>query len=826
MTLEAGTKLGRYEILSQLGAGGMGEVYLAFDTQLDRNVALKILPAQVASDSERMRRFVQEAKAAAALNHPSIAHVYEIGELDGTHFIAMEYVEGETLREKIHRERAPLPRLLKWLAQVAEGLAKAHAAGIVHRDLKPDNVMISRDGYAKILDFGLAKLIEPRGVAGGAQSEVATQLLAQHSTPGVVMGTVGYMSPEQAQGRVSEIDQRSDIFSFGCILFEAATGRRAFEGRDAIDSLHKIVHAPTPQIRDFNAGAPGDLQRIVRRCLQKDPERRYQSIKDVAIELEELCEELGAGTAAPSVASSAASQSRASGDASVASYTGSQRAADSESQATLLQTPAADSASGRPARTDSLNAGATATDAAHTTHPSLAAASGERRLLVSFAVCVAVAAVAFFTYKVASRGHASASAFEPGKIERLTGTGNVRNVAVSPDGKFVAYLEDEPGKQSIVVRDVATTSSVQVVAPAEVEYTGLNFSQDGNYVYFSRMEKDGVSVLYSVPKLGGTPKKILAGVDSSVTFSPDGKRLAFVRAPERKDSALVVADADGANERKLASPSAPDVFAPQPPAWSPDGKLIAVRIYHPEANVYYATLAGVSVADGTLTPLTAHRWDEFFGKMSWEPDGGGLLLSAREKSFLFNAAQIWRVSYPSGAARQITEGLTSYKNAGLSADARSLVTVSDDLLAGLWTVPVAQPNAATQVSTTPGTKDGYCGVAWTRDGHVLYAAKQVAKTDIWRMNADGTGQKQLTDSEEVERYLSLPRDDRYVVFDLLRVGGGSVFRADSDGGNLKQLTDGSFDAKPHVSPDGRWVAYTDVNSHLWKVSIDGGQPVQ
>ncbi|MBC7926929.1 MAG: serine/threonine protein kinase, partial [Bryobacteraceae bacterium] len=261
--LSPNTTLSHYRIVSKLGAGGMGEVYLAQDTKLDRKVALKILLAELAANHDRMRRFVQEAKAAAALNHPNIAHVYEIGESEGTHFIAMEYIDGETLREKIHRDKAPLSKLLKYLNQVAEGLSKAHAVGIVHRDLKPDNVMITRDGYAKVLDFGLAKLVEPQsfGPSDSGSSQIPTAVMQQHSTPGMVMGTIGYMSPEQASGRINEIDHRSDIFSFGCLLFEAATGQRAFEGKDVLDSLHKIVHAPTPQLKDANPLAPDDLQR-------------------------------------------------------------------------------------------------------------------------------------------------------------------------------------------------------------------------------------------------------------------------------------------------------------------------------------------------------------------------------------------------------------------------------------------------------------------------------------------------------------------------------------------------------------------------------------
>jgi serine/threonine protein kinase/Flp pilus assembly protein TadD len=296
--LETDTKLLHYRIVSKLGAGGMGEVYLAQDTKLDRKVALKILSADVASNQDRMSRFVREAKSAAALNHPNIAHIYEIGEAEGTHFIAMEFVEGVTLREKIHQERIELRQLLRYLQHAAEGLTKAHAAGIVHRDLKPDNIMISSDGHAKILDFGLAKLVEPPSLetgSGDSVDEAATAILHQQSTPGMIMGTVGYMSPEQAQGKTNKIDQRSDVFSFGCILFEAATGRKPFEGESIIQSLHRVIYEPASLIKDFNPAAPADLQRITRRCLAKDPEQRYQSIKEVAIELKELRRELDSG---------------------------------------------------------------------------------------------------------------------------------------------------------------------------------------------------------------------------------------------------------------------------------------------------------------------------------------------------------------------------------------------------------------------------------------------------------------------------------------------------------------------------------------------------
>jgi eukaryotic-like serine/threonine-protein kinase len=316
--LPAGSTLSHYRIASILGAGGMGEVYLAHDTKLDRKVALKILPADVAANPDRLRRFVQEAKAAAALNHSNIAHIYEIGESGGTNFIAMEFVDGKTLRDTIHRDE--LKVLLRQLLQVAEGLGKAHASGIVHRDLKPDNIMITRDGHAKILDFGLAKLIASEAPAGtGALNpqddpaapadgrapaeELTAMRPVPHSTPGVVMGTVGYMSPEQAQGK--PVDQRSDIFSFGCLLYEAATGHRAFAAASVVDTLHKIIHDPAPPVTDLNPSASPELQRVIRKCLAKEPEKRYQTIRDTANDLDELLEDMkGANALERSVASS------------------------------------------------------------------------------------------------------------------------------------------------------------------------------------------------------------------------------------------------------------------------------------------------------------------------------------------------------------------------------------------------------------------------------------------------------------------------------------------------------------------------------------------
>jgi len=311
----------------------MGEVYLAEDTKLDRKVALKILPADLSSSREHMRRFTLEAKAAATLNHPNIAHVYEIGESNDLHFIAMEFVDGETFSQWLGSGRADLTSILRHLQHIAEALAKAHAAGIVHRDLKPDNIMINRDGHAKILDFGLAKLVEQR-TAKADRGTGSTVTLPLHSTSGVIVGTAGYMSPEQAQGR--KVDPRSDIFSFGSILYAALTGKRPFDGESTVDTLYNIIHAPAPLVKDLNAQAPEDLTRIVGRCLAKDPNERYQSIKEPAIELRNLRREVHA-TSVPEIVSSSA-MSATKPDLSTATVSASGRAALATASADYIVT--------------------------------------------------------------------------------------------------------------------------------------------------------------------------------------------------------------------------------------------------------------------------------------------------------------------------------------------------------------------------------------------------------------------------------------------------------------------------------------------------------
>jgi len=804
--IDAGTKLGRYEVRSKIGEGGMGEVYLAEDTRLHRKVALKILPADLAANKDRMQRFEQEARAAAALNHPHIAHIYEIGESDGMHFIAMEFVDGLTLRQFIHEQQADLSKLLRHLQHVAEGLAKAHASGIVHRDLKPDNIMVTTDGHAKILDFGLAKLIERQQPNTSDSSEVATAIMLQHSQPGTILGTVGYMSPEQAQGRVNEIDHRSDIFSFGCILFEAATRQKPFAGKDVLDSLHNIVHAHTPQIKDLNPVVPDELPRIVRRCLAKDPDKRYQSIKEVAIEIEELREQLKYSSA--------------------------------------LHEPT-DQISRPPTLTGAISAPATASQPAPSATQIPTAPISSSKVLVSeikrhktsaaliaLVALVVIAAAGYGIFKLVGSRAANTGPAQM-RISRLTTGGKVGNAmidgetSISPDGKYVVFVTAEGGKQALWVRQVSTSSLVEIAPPVAATYLGTSFSPDGELVYFTRIdEQNSMGAVYQVPALGGTPRKILANATSAVTFAPDGKRFAFVRfVPQQGESVLVAANIDGSGEQTLATRKQPQFFSSYGVSWSPDGKMIASGVGYNGGNP--AQLIGVSLSGGPERVLTSEKMGFIF-HVVWLADGSGMVITATPEVDS-NGIQVYFVAYPSGQVRRITNDLNSYgqSSLGLTADGKTIVTAQGEASAQIFVLDTGKStNQPEQISH--GKYDGTNGIAWTPDGKLIYTTETGENLDIWSMDADGGNQKQITADGKVKFGPTVSPDGRYLLFGATLGGVNNIWRMDRDGSNIKALLPGSFPAFfATVAPDSTSVIFNSAQSGnvaLWRVGIDGGEP--
>src|SRR3974390_2439767 len=295
MPLAAGTTLGQYEIRSALGAGGMGEVYRAYDNRLQREVAIKVLPESLTSDPERLRRFEQEARVVAALNHPNILAVYQMATHNGVSYMVTEFLDGETLRERLTHAPLPLRKAIDYAVQIAHGLAAAHDRGIIHRDLKPENIFVTKDGRIKILDFGLAKLQEnPHSAVRSPHSHAAPDAptLAESTQPGMVVGTPAYMSPEQVRGEPT--DHRTDIFAFGCVLYEMLSGRRAFRRDTPVESMNAVLKEDPPDLRASHTNIPPAPERVVRRCLEKSPESRFQSAKDLAFGIE------NAGTASTS----------------------------------------------------------------------------------------------------------------------------------------------------------------------------------------------------------------------------------------------------------------------------------------------------------------------------------------------------------------------------------------------------------------------------------------------------------------------------------------------------------------------------------------------
>lgn len=788
----------------------MGEVYLAEDTRLHRKVALKILPAEVAANQDRMRRFNQEATAAAALNHPNIAHIYEIDEIEGQHFIAMEYIDGVTLREKIHREKPDLRKLLGYLQHVAEGLANAHDAGIVHSDLKPDNLMVTRAGHIKILDFGLAKLIEAqRAMTPGptGSSEVTTALMPQHSVPGTVMGTVGYMAPEQAHGKVNEIDHRSDIFAFGCILFEAATRRKAFTGKDTLDSLHNIVHAPTPLIKELNPVAPADLQRIVRRCLAKNPDKRYQSIKEVAIELEELRQEL---QGSPELHDS---QHQNPGAATLSS---GQTLTDRPSNVIIPP----ESLSTKPSSAEFI--------VTEIKRHKPGAIAGLATLVV------VAAGVAFVFYKFAGQ-QKPVPIFQNVTVSRITTSGTASEANISPDGKYVVYLEMAvDGNRSLWVKQTATGNALAIVPPTKGNILKhMTFSPDSNFVYYVFSDRVAPQSLYRSSSIGGSPpKKVIADCHSPAAVSPDGKRLAFVRWEGNSKSKLMVANEDGTGERVVATLEGKDWFEGDGPAWSPDGRTIACAAGSFVADGDEYRLVGVDAEKGAIKELSAKRWLRS-GRVVWMPDGKALVLIASE-SVEEGKSQVWRVTHPSGEASRITNDVQDRDRSslGVTADGRTLVTVTLQRLSRIETIPAGGDiSGPARLTAAEASQEGLWGIASTPQGRIIFSSFEDGQSDIRIMNADGSGRQRLTSDAFADGLPAVSPDGHHVVFTSNRPRGGTVFRLwrmDIDGGNLIQLTAGSG-YMPHVSPDGRWVVYNSWSasegmSSLWKITIDGGDP--
>src|SRR6266581_1043820 len=797
-----GKTVGGYRVLAPLGAGGMGEVYLAQDTVLGRKVALKLLPAYFTKDPERLRRFEQEARSASALNHPNIVTVHEIGQDGAFHFITQEFVEGVTLGTYLAGKHPALEEVLEICMQVASALAAAHAKGIVHRDIKPDNIMVhkgshlGRQNYVKVLDFGIAKLAD---LPAAAMKAEATTRLFVKTEEGRTIGTAVYMSPEQARGE--SVDARTDIWSLGVVMYEMLTSKQPFVGdtsQDVIASILRDDLSPLP------TELPDNVKWVLKKALRKDKEDRYQTAREVFSDLRDLYDQLQEIPSSVGPAVPPASDVKPVGRTS----------------APAAQEPAATTRA----------APASPTSSAEYIIGKIKHHRGAA-IIVLTALVMGIAGITFGLYKLIGQNLSQAGNNQPKsplpfqrmKIARLTSTGKATDAAISPDGKYVVHVVDDGGKQSLWMRQVLTSSNVQITPPADVSYLSLTFSPDGEYLYYIFWDKKSAFALYQMPVFGGTAKKLITDIDSIVTFSPDGKQFAFLRGyPSQGELAVLVANADGTSERKVATRKL-GVGPFGDPAWSPDGKVIAFPVENTGANGDFMTLVEVRTADGSEKAISSQRWWRI-GRMVWLRDGSGLVFTARES--VASPSQIWYLSYPGGEVHRITDDLNDYLGMSLTAASSALVTVQSEQVSNIWIAPNENTRLASQV--TYSKFDGLESISWTPDNKIVYDSAASGKLDLWMIETNGTGQKQLTADVGNNSHPSVSSDGRYIVFISDRTGTDHVWRIDIDGNNPRQLTNGIGELNPQCSPTGQWVLYNSrsSNASLFKVPIDGGEPVQ
>jgi eukaryotic-like serine/threonine-protein kinase len=781
--------IGHYKILRQLGSGGMGLVYEAEDTKLGRRVALKFLQEAATKDPAAMDRFLREARSASALNHPGICTIHAIEENDGRTFLVMELLEGSSLEKLLALGRMPVTRAVCVGIELADALDAAHKKGILHRDIKPANIFLTERGSAKILDFGLAKLLEPEGAAEG--ETIGPSSDAFLTSPGTTVGTIAYMSPEQARGEA--LDARSDLFSLGSVLYQMVTGALPFPGTTSAVIFGNILHsAPIPAVQ-LNDSVPGEMERILDKLLEKDRELRFQVAAEVRADLKRLQRELEPGRVSsdPRVTASGSSDSTA-------------RTAGSGSGVA------------------SAPSGTVAQPASGAEFPPVKRRVGMAAVGIGVLLVITAAAVWWFTRTGPQKQIAQLAPFEKYTIENISNNGHITQAAISPDGRYLLQAREENGLQSLWLRHIPSMTNKGVVEPARTRYQSLSFSPDGNYIYFLRRdeENEAESRLYTASVLGGSPRMLVEDVDSAITFAPDGQRFAFLRELHNAPTwDLLVAKTDGSmdtpifKDRQLVSDSSV-------PAWSPDGKTIVIPVSQPSREAIGGLLA-VNTASGQ-DRVIGKSPDHLYFSPVWMPEGSALVVTSSQLEAGHLQAQIGYLSYPGGEYRQLTSDTNEYGRLGITKDGKTIVAIQSKLR---FSVSIAPANDPDQLHTVPLMSQApLWRWNWMPDGRLIVPQGGSLKA----ISAQGDETVLYSDPKHIPDMAAVCAG-QYVVFRQLGRSSNAttdLWRMDLSGTNQKQLTTGLNDQEPACAKDEKWVYYIDnaENRYVKRVTLEGGSP--